>query len=95
MSVTPDHIKKVAKLARIEIPEAEMKQLALQVGGIIDWVEKLGEANTDNVEAVTNVNDSSLRMEKDEVSDGDKAQEVLMNAKNNKYGYFTVPKVIE
>jgi Asp-tRNA(Asn)/Glu-tRNA(Gln) amidotransferase C subunit len=29
------------------------------------------------------------------VSDGDKAEAVLMNAKNNKYGYFAVPKVIE
>jgi aspartyl-tRNA(Asn)/glutamyl-tRNA(Gln) amidotransferase subunit C len=95
MSVTSDHIKKVAKLARIEIPEGEREQLAGQVSGIIDWVEKLGEANTDNVEALTNVHDSSLRMVKDEITDGNKAEAVLINAKNNKYGYFTVPKVIE
>jgi aspartyl-tRNA(Asn)/glutamyl-tRNA(Gln) amidotransferase subunit C len=95
MSVTTDNIKKVAKLARIEIAEEARSQLAAQVGGIINWVEKLNEVNTDNIEPLTNVHEASLRMVKDEISDGGIAEEVLLNAKNHKYGYFTVPKVIE
>lgn len=95
MSVTKNDIKKVAKLARIEIPEDSCDKLADQVGGIITWVDKLNEVNTDNVEPLTNVHEASLRMEKDEVSDGDKAEEVLKNSKHAKYDYFAVPKVIE
>ncbi|MBU6338432.1 MAG: Asp-tRNA(Asn)/Glu-tRNA(Gln) amidotransferase subunit GatC [Rickettsiales bacterium] len=95
MSVTENDIKKVAKLARIEIAEEKRAQLASQVGGIINWVEKLSKVNTDNVAALTNVHEASLRMVKDEVADGNIADAVLKNSKDAKYGYFTVPKVIE
>ena len=88
-------IKKVARLARIEITGDSCKQLTTQVGSIIDWVEKLNEVNTDNVEALTNVHDMTLRLNKDEITDGNIAEDVLKNSKDAKYGYFTVPKVIE
>ncbi len=88
-------IKKVARLAKIAITEESCKQLTTQVGSIIDWVEKLKEVNTDNVAPLTNVHEMTLRLNQDIISDGDKAEEVLQNAKSAKYGYFTVPKVIE
>lgn len=95
MSVTQDDIKKVAKLARIEIPEESRADLAKQVGGIMEWINKLEQADTDGVEPLINVHEATLSMSKDEVSDGDKAEEILANSKDSKYGYFTVPKVIE
>lgn len=95
MSVTTNDIKKVAKLARIEISEELREKTASQVGGIISWVEKLSEVNTDNVEPLTNPHEASLRMVGDKISDGNIASDVLKNAKNSKYDYFTVPKVIE
>ncbi len=94
-NVTPEDIKKVARLARIEVLESERENLAKQVGGIITWVEKLSEVNTDNVAAITNVHGESLRLNKDEVLDGNIAEDVLKNSKDAKYGYFAVPKVIE
>ena len=95
MSVTENDIKKVAKLARIEIEPAQIDQLSAQLGGIMDWIDKLEEVNTDAVDPLINVHDATLRMVADEISDGNKAQAVLANAKNSKYGYFAVPKVIE
>lgn len=88
-------IKKVARLARIEITDDSRERLANQVGSIIDWVKKLNEVNTDNVEALTNVHEMTLRLNPDVISDGNKADDVLKNSKDAKYGYFTVPKVIE
>ncbi len=93
--VTEKDIKKVAHLARISISETECKTLTQQVGGIINWVATLNEVNTDNVEPLTNVHEMSLRLMPDEVNDGNIAEDVLQNAKNAKYGYFAVPKVIE
>jgi len=93
--VTKEDIKKVSRLARIEVAENERENLAKQVGGIIAWVEKLGEVNTDNVEALNTIQQNSLRLNKDEVTDGNIASDVLQNSKDAKYGYFTVPKVIE
>lgn len=95
MSVTSENIKKVARLARIEVPEAERENLAKQVGGIIGWVEQLNEVNTNNVEPLTNIHGASLRLNPDLVSDGNIADDVLKNSKDAKYGYFAVPKVIE
>lgn len=95
MAITTNDIKKVAKLARIEIPQELYEKTASQVGGIIEWVTKLNEVNTDAVEPLTNPNESTLRMVEDKISDGNIAEDVLQNAKNSKYNYFTVPKVIE
>lgn len=88
-------LKKLCRLARIEVPESERETVSKQVGGIIAWVEKLNEVNTENVEPLTNVHEMSLRLNKDEVSDGGIADDVLKNAKQAKYGYFAVPKVLE
>ncbi|NBV06348.1 MAG: Asp-tRNA(Asn)/Glu-tRNA(Gln) amidotransferase subunit GatC [Proteobacteria bacterium] len=93
--LTEKDIKKVARLARIEISSDSCQQLTNQVGSIISWVEKLAEINTDNVAALTNVHEMALRADEDKIKDGNKAEEVLKNSSNAKYGYFTVPKVIE
>ena len=94
-SLTEKDIKKISRLARIEILPQENEKFANQIGSILGWVNQLSEVNTDNVEILTNVHNSTLRLNKDEISDGNIAQEVLKNAKNSKYEYFTVPKVIE
>ena len=88
-------IKKIAKLSKIEVDDNQIGDLSVKMKGIIDWVETLNEVNVDDVEPMFNVNDESLRMVEDEVSDGDIADDVLKNAKNSKYQYFAVPKVIE
>jgi aspartyl-tRNA(Asn)/glutamyl-tRNA(Gln) amidotransferase subunit C len=94
-NVTKEDIKKISRLARIEIPEADLEKTAKQVNGIIGWVEKLNEVNTDNVEPLINVNEMPLRLNEDKISEGGIAEDVLKNSKNAKYNYFTVPKVIE
>lgn len=94
-NVTKEDIKKISRLARIEIAEENRENLAKQVGSIIGWVEKLNEVNTDNIEPLTSVHNAPLRLNKDEITDGNIAEDVLKNAPNAKYGYFSVPKVIE
>ena len=93
--VTAQDIKKVSRLARIEIPAEKLDDLAGQVGSIIRWVEKLNEINTDNIEPLISVQENHLRLNKDEITDGNIADNITRNSKNAKYGYFTVPKVIE
>ncbi len=93
--VTAEDIKKISRLARIEVAPENRESIAQQVGGIIGWVEKLNEVNTDNVEPLTNVSESFLRLNKDEITDGNIAEDILKNSKDAKYGYFAVPKVIE
>jgi len=93
--VTKEDITKISRLARIEVSDSEKETLATQVDKIINWVEKLNEVNTDNVAPLTNVHEMAMPMNKDLVSDGNIADDVLANSKDAKYGYFAVPKVIE
>lgn len=95
MSITAQDIKKISRLARIEIHQKEEQDLVNQIGGIISWVEKLSEVNTNNIEALTSVGEEILILKEDKISDGNITQDILKNSADAKYDYFAVPKVIE
>ena len=62
---------------------------------ILSWIEELNEINTDNVEPLISVNDTTLRLREDEITDGNYQEAVLANAPDKEYDYFAVPKVVE
>lgn len=92
--ITQKDIEKISRLAQIEIKD-DKEILATQIENIINWIEKLNEVNTDNIEPMINVHNEPLHLNADEVSDGNIADDVLKNAPKQIYGYFAVPKVIE
>jgi aspartyl-tRNA(Asn)/glutamyl-tRNA(Gln) amidotransferase subunit C len=93
--ITPKDIEKVARLAMIEIDQQKQQDLCTQISNVLDWVEKLNEIDTSNVIPLTTVCDHSLTLHNDIVNDGNIAEDILKNANDPKYGYFSVPKVIE
>ncbi len=93
--ITNKDVKKIARLARIEINEKDCEFLSKKLAEIIHWVEDLNELDTKDIEPMINVHHASLTLAKDEIKDGNISEDVLKNAKNSKYGYFAVPKVIE
>lgn len=95
MSVTTDDVKKVARLSRIAVPEDRLEPLASELSGILDWIEQLGEVDIEGVEPMTSVVAVPLPMREDEVTDGNKADEVLANAPRTEDGFFVVPKAVE
>lgn len=95
MSVDLDTVKKVARLARLEMDEAEAQRRLPQMNGILKFVEQLGEVETDNVEPLANVANIDLSLRRDEITDGGDAEKVLSNAPEKTQGFFVVPKVVE
>ena len=95
MSIDAETVKKVAFLSRLKIEEDKIDATKDEFNKIISWVEQLSEVNTEGVEALISVNDCQLEMRKDEVTDGNQAEQVLANAPLKEYGYFGVPKVVE
>jgi len=95
MSVTPEQVRHIARLARIAMSDEEIAALAPELNNILGWVEQLGEVNTDGVEPLTAVIDQKLRLREDVVTDGDCRDAVLANAPAAEHGFFAVPKVIE
>lgn len=88
-------VARVARLARIKIDDDQLDALGGELTKILDWVEQLGEVNTDDVAPMASVIDTELTWRADEVSDGGIREKVLKNAPDPEYGFFTVPKVIE
>jgi len=95
MSVSPEQVRHIAKLARIAMSDDELDRLVPELNAIIGWVEQLAEVNTDGVEPLATVIDQKLRLREDSVTDGDCRDDVLANAPQAQHGFFAVPKVIE
>ena len=90
-----DTVKKVARLARLELDEAEMDAARVKLGSIMTFVEQLAEVDTDNVEPLASVVDIKLRLRADEVTDGGIREDILKNAPEAMEGFFVGPKVVE
>ncbi|MDE3060811.1 MAG: Asp-tRNA(Asn)/Glu-tRNA(Gln) amidotransferase subunit GatC [Pseudomonadota bacterium] len=88
-------VAKIARLARIEVSEDEKAHYAKEISGILQWVEQLGEVNTDGVPQMTSVAAVTLPRREDKVTDGNQQEAVLKNAPQSDYGCFVVPKVME
>ena len=95
MSVDADTVRKIARLARIGIDDAQVAPLADELSTILGWIEQLGEVDTKGVAPMTAVIPNHLAWRADVISDGDVQAKVLANAPDATSGFFAVPKVIE
>jgi aspartyl-tRNA(Asn)/glutamyl-tRNA(Gln) amidotransferase subunit C len=95
MSVDRATVRRIARLARIAISDEEAKRLEQELSGILDWVAQLDEIDTSSVEPMTRVAAMTMKMRKDEVTDGFCADDILKNAPKVDDHYFVVPKVVE
>ncbi|MCW1934047.1 Asp-tRNA(Asn)/Glu-tRNA(Gln) amidotransferase subunit GatC [Pararhodobacter zhoushanensis] len=87
--------RRVAKLARIRVPEENLPQLADQLSGILSFMEQLNEVDVDGIEPMTSVTPMRLKRRQDVVTDGNMQAKILSNAPDAREGFFAVPKVVE
>jgi len=92
--ISQKDLTKISKLSQIEILPEEEGMVAQDLEKIINWVEVLQEVNTDGVDFLGNVHESTLVLAKDEIIMDNSKKDILQNSSNVKYDYFTVPKVI-
>ena len=90
MTLTPETVKKIARLARLKINDNELDPICQDLSHIIDWVAQLDEINAKDVEPMTSVNIESMPMRQDAVNDGHIAGEILKNAPDAHVG----PRVV-
>lgn len=94
MSFSAQDVAKIAKLARLRVTDAEKESLANELGGILKWVEQLGEVDTASAAGVASVLEQALPWREDKVTDGGYAASITANAPKKEYDCFVVPKVI-
>jgi aspartyl-tRNA(Asn)/glutamyl-tRNA(Gln) amidotransferase subunit C len=95
MQVDEATVRRIARLARIKITDAEAKGLVKELSGILNWVEQLDAVDTSAVEPMTRVVPIELKKRADVVNDGEIADDIVKNAPMVEDHYFVVPKVVE
>ena len=95
MSIDIETARKVAKLARIAVPEERLPALAGEFNAILGFIEQLTEVDVEGVEPMVSVTPMRLKRRVDGVTDGDQQEAVLSNAPDAREGFFAVPKVVE
>ena len=95
MSIDNSTVKKVAKLARIEINEEEETTLITELNNILGWVDELKQVNTDSVEPMLSVFNESMQMREDKAESNFDNNQILYNSPESNSGFFVVPKVVE
>jgi aspartyl-tRNA(Asn)/glutamyl-tRNA(Gln) amidotransferase subunit C len=95
MSVDAETVKRIGRLARIRIEEAEVAAYQQELNAILGFVEQLGEVDVSGVEPMTSVTPMQLRRRDDVVTDGNYAEKIVSNSPLSEDNFFMVPKVVE
>ena len=95
MTIDLKTIKHISKLSRISVDDAKANKLAGDLNSIFDFIEKLNELNTDNVEPLTSVAETTLKLRTDEVRSENIRDQILKNSPEENEDFFVVPRVVE
>ena len=95
MSIDLKTVKHISKLARISVEDEKAKKLAGDLNSIFKFIEQLNEINTDKIEPLTSIAETTLKFRKDEVKSKNIRDQILKNSPNENKDFFVVPKVIE
>jgi len=95
MTIDLKTIKHISKLSRISVDEQKAEKLAGDLNSIFEFIEKLNELKTDNVEPLTSVAETTLRFRSDEIKSENIRKQIIKNSPEDNEDFFVVPKVVE
>ena len=95
MSITLADVRRVATLARLRLTAAEEVELTEQLSKIIDFVDKLAEIDTKNIEPLAHAIDIVNAFREDGVTNRPDPDALLANAPAKHQTFFQVPKILE
>lgn len=89
------NVTHVAKLANLPLTPEEKKKFEKQLSETLEYVEKLNEIDTKNVEPTSQVTGLENVTREDEARPSLTQEEALQNAKSKHNGFFKVPAILE
>ena len=95
MTIDLKTVKHISKLARISVNDEKAKKLAGDLNSIFDFIEKLNKLNTDQVEPLSSIAETTLKLRIDEVKSKNIRDKILKNSPSENKDFFVVPKVVE
>lgn len=95
MSLTLEQVRRIADLARLEMPDAEAEATRVKLNGIFSLIEQMQAVDTSGVEPMSHPQEVSQRLRDDRVSESDRRDDYQRIAPQTESGLYLVPKVIE
>lgn len=95
MKITENKIDEIANLAKLEFDDHEKVKIKNDLEKIVDFFDKLSEVDTENVEPLIYMNQTSNNLREDMVKNELSKTEALINAPDKDSDYFKVPKFIK
>ena len=95
MTIDLKTVKHISKLARISVDEEKANKLASDLNSIFEFIEKLNELKTENVEPLTSIAETTLKFREDEIRSENIREKILKNSPSDNEDFFVVPKVVE
>lgn len=95
MSVSKKDVEYVAELSRLNFSEQEKENLVDDLNQILNYMEKLNELHTENVDIIVNPYYIENKFREDEVQQSMNLESIIENAPQNLEEYVVVPKIIE
>lgn len=95
MRISKEDIEHISSLARLSLTEKEKELFGSQLSSVLDYMEKLNELNTADVEPTSHVLPLSNVMRDDIPGTSIPREDALMNAPDHTDKFFRVPKIIE
>jgi aspartyl-tRNA(Asn)/glutamyl-tRNA(Gln) amidotransferase subunit C len=93
--LTPEDIRRLCTLARVEITPGEMADVSAKLSSIVAMVDQLQAVDTSGVEPMAHPLDRPQRLREDRVTETDRHELYQRNAALVERGLYLVPKVIE
>ena len=95
MSLSDDQIRRVARLARIDVQPAEMAEIAERLNRMLALVSEMRAVDTQGVEPMAHALDVVQRLRADEIGEADQRTAYQAVAPAVQEGLYLVPKVVE
>lgn len=95
MKIDNSTVDKLADLAKLEFDAESKKEIVKDLSRVLDFVGKLNELDTENVEPLVYMTDETNVLRKDEVVQEITQQDALRNAPKKDSDYIIVPKVLQ
>lgn len=93
--ISDETIEYVGILAKLELSGEEKEQAKKDMGSMLDYIDKLSELDTSDVEPMSHVFPVNNVFREDVVTNGDDREAILKNAPEEKDGMFSVPRTFE
>ena len=93
--ISDETIEYVGILAKLELSAKEREEAKKDMSRMLDYIDKLGELDTEGVEPMSHIFPVQNVFREDVVTNGDTRDEILKNAPKEKDGMFVVPKTFD